>query len=116
MLVEPLVMASDLVPGGFFGGERRESSKMSEVDDGTRGEVGVVVSAVEQGAGRVRLIFDDVVAEGRPLPQNWRPVVLFTWNEYDESALSEMSLSTDEFAAIGEMVVARLQALRKRVP
>lgn len=89
---------------------------MSEVDDGARGDVGIVITAVERGAGRVRMVFDDVRVEGGAAHQHWRPITLFTWNEYDESALSEMSLSTDEFAAIGEMVVARLQALRKRVP
>lgn len=89
---------------------------MSEVDDGTRGDVGIVITAVDRGSGRVRMILDDVSAEGGAAQRRWRPVVLFTWNEYEEPALSELSLSTEEFAAIGEMVVARLQALRKRVP
>jgi hypothetical protein len=89
---------------------------MSEVDDGARGEFGIVVSVVERDDGRARIIFDDVVSEGGTPARRWRSTVLFTWNEYAESALSAMSLSTDEFAQIGELVVARLQALRKRVP
>jgi hypothetical protein len=89
---------------------------MSEVDDGARGEVGIVISAVERGGGRVRLVFDDVVAEKAVASRCWRAGALFTWNEYEESALSEMTLSAEDFAAIGEMVVARLQALRKRAP
>jgi hypothetical protein len=87
---------------------------MSEVDDGARGEVGIVITAVERGAGRVRVVFDDVRVEDGAAHRRWRPIALFTWNEYEESALSEMSLSTEEFAAIGEAVVARLQALRNR--
>ena len=89
---------------------------MSEVDDGVRGDVGIVISTVERGNGRVRLVFDDVVAEAGAPSRRWRAVTLFTWKDHDESALSEMSLSTEDFAAIGEMVVARLQALRKRGP
>lgn len=81
---------------------------MSEVDDGARGDVGIVITAVERGAGCVRVVFDDVRVENGAAHRHWRPIRLFTWNEYDESALSEMSLSTEEFAAIGEMVVARL--------
>jgi hypothetical protein len=88
---------------------------MSEVDDGIRGDVGIVISAVERPNGRVRVIFDDVLWENGPKPR-WSPRTLFTWNEYEESALSEMALSPSDFAAIGEAVVARIQALRKRVP
>lgn len=88
---------------------------MCEVDDGVRGEIGIVISAVERGVGRVRVVFDDVRAEGGATNRCWRPITLFTWNEYDESALAEMALAAEEFAAIGEAVVARLQAIRGRV-
>jgi hypothetical protein len=88
---------------------------MSDVDDGVRGEVGIVISVVERDGGRVRVIFDDVRSEGGSPARHWRETALFTWNEYEEADLSEMSLSSGDFAQIGEAVVARLQAMRKRV-
>ena len=86
---------------------------MSEVDDGVRGEVGIVVSAVERENGRVRLVFDDVAATSTEPPQEWRSTCLFTWNEYDPDDLADMNLSDEDFQRIGEMVVARIHALRR---
>ena len=89
---------------------------MAVVDDGIRGEVGIVISAVDRADGRVRVVFDDVAATGDSKDREWRPTALFTWNEYADADLTGMSLSMQDFAAIGEVVVARLQALRKRSP
>lgn len=81
---------------------------MDEVDDGIRGEVGIVISAVERANGRLRLVLDDV----RPAGAGWRPFCLFTWNDYDLHDFANMSLSDEDFQLIGQMVVARIAALR----
>ena len=86
---------------------------MTEVDDGVRGKVGIVISAVERDSGRIRLAFDDVTATSTESPQHWRATSLFTWNEYDPADIENMSLSDEDFQNIGEMVVARIHALQK---
>lgn len=81
---------------------------MDEEDDGIRGEVGIVVSAVERPNGRLRLVLDDAKPDGA----EWRPFCLFTWHDYDPRDFAGMNLSDQGFQRIGEMVVARIAALR----
>lgn len=87
---------------------------MTEVDDGIRGSVGIVISAVERDSGRIRLVFDDAAATSSAAPQQWQAVHLFTWNEYDPADIENMGLSDEDFQNIGEMVVARIHALRSQ--
>ena len=82
---------------------------MDEVDDGIRGEVGIVVSVVERTNGRLRLVLDDA----KPAGADWRPFCLFTWNDYDPRDFADMNLTSEDFQRIGEMVVARIAALRR---
>ena len=83
---------------------------MADVDDGIRGEIGIVVSAVERTNGRLRLVLEDV----EPAGAEWRPFCLFTRHDYDPRDFAEMNLSDQDFQHIGEMVVARIAALRRR--
>lgn len=85
---------------------------MAEVDDGARGTVGIVISAVDREDGQVRLIFDDVAVASGAATQEWRATCLYTWNEYDADDLANMNLSDEDYQRIGEMVVARIAALR----
>ena len=88
--------------------------RMTDVDDGIRGNVGIVISAVERDSGRIRLAFDDVTATSTESPQHWRATSLFTWNEYDPADIENMSLSNEDFQNIGKMMVARIHAFRSQ--
>jgi hypothetical protein len=81
-----------------------------------RARNGVAVCLRRLEDGRLRLIFDDVVADTDQWPQSWRSHVFFTHNDYDEQQLCGMRLSENQFAQIGEAVVARLLALNRLVP
>ena len=65
---------------------------------------------------QLRLIFDDVIADSDRWPQVWRSHVFFTHNDYNAERLCAMNLSENQFAQIGEAVVARLLALNDLVP
>jgi hypothetical protein len=81
-----------------------------------RARNGVAVCLRRLESGQLRLIFDDVVAESDRWPQSWRSHVFFTHNDYDAQQLCSMRLSENQFAQIGEAVVARLLALNNLVP
>ena len=66
--------------------------------------------------GRLRLVFDDVVAESDQWPQFWRSHVFVTHNDYEAERLRSMGLSENQFAQIGELVVAHLLAVNNLVP
>jgi len=81
-----------------------------------RARKGVAVCLRRLENGRLRLIFDDVIAESDQWPQSWRSHVFFTENDYDAQLLCTMGLSENQFAQIGEAVVARLLAVNDLVP
>jgi hypothetical protein len=83
---------------------------------GLRARRGVTVSLRRLENGQLRLIFDDVVADSEQWPQSWRSHVFFTHNDYDAERLCTMGLSENQFAQIGEAVVARLLTLSDLVP
>jgi hypothetical protein len=66
--------------------------------------------------GQLRLIFDDIIADSEQWPQRWRSHVFVTHNDYDAGRLCAMGLSENEFAQIGEAVVACLLALNDLIP
>lgn len=80
-------------------------------DDETRGDVGVVVSLVDRGDGQVRLVFDDVVADG---PQRlWRHHVLFTTRDCDRAGPQDLALTDEQLRDIGWNLVTRLAILSR---
>jgi hypothetical protein len=78
---------------------------------GQRARKGLAVCLRPLENGQLRLIFDDVIADSDRWPQLWKPYVFFTHNDYDAERLCAMGLSENQFAQIGEAVVARLLAL-----
>ena len=75
-------------------------------------EMGVVATLCSAPNGGVRLTLDDV----RSLPMldatSWQRESLFTYRDFDASALEDLALSREQFAEIGENIVIRLLALR----
>jgi hypothetical protein len=75
-----------------------------------RARKGLAVCLRRLDDGRIRLIFDDVRADSEVWPQLWRSHVFLTHNDYDAERLCSMGLSAEQFAEIGEVLVAYLLA------
>lgn len=85
-----------------------------ENDDRRRAEHGIVVTLVDGDDGTSRVVMDDVMS-ARPIREtSWSFEVFYTHKRYRSADLDDMSLSRDEFAAIGEAIMARLLALNGR--
>lgn len=82
---------------------------------GQRARKGLAVCLRRLEDGRIRLIFDDVIADSDEWPQLWKSHVFVTHNDYDAERLCAMGLSENHFAQIGETVVAYLLALNNLV-
>jgi hypothetical protein len=82
---------------------------------GHRARRGVAICLRPLEGGRLCLIFDDVVADSDQWPQLWRSHVFFTQKDYEAQQFQSMGLSENQFAQIGEAVVARLLALNDLV-
>ncbi len=81
-------------------------------DDGHREGPGVVASLLETSEGRLCHVLDDVQYRPGEDTSSWNADQFFTAREYSKADLAEGSLSTEEFAQIGENIVMRLLALR----
>jgi hypothetical protein len=84
-----------------------------EPDDGARGETGLAVSIVERADGKAGVVFDDIKREGSEAPFHWSTEWFFTRIEFDLTDLVECQLEQEDFAIIGQAVVARLAAHHK---
>lgn len=80
-------------------------------DSSRRSRRGLAICLRALEDGRLRLVFDDVIADSEEWPQLWKSHVFFTHTGFDAERLRSMSLSESQFAQIGEAVVARLLAL-----
>jgi hypothetical protein len=76
-----------------------------------RGRIGVVCSVLEDPAGKVRVVFDDAIAQGASFPQEWKSHTPFTALEFDKDGFLRSELSDEELADVGLNIVARLAAL-----
>ena len=85
-----------------------------ESDDRRRPKYGVVVSLLDEGGGTSRVVMDDVSSGQRIRETSWAFELFYTLKRYPSSTLDDMDLSRDEFAAIGEALMARLLALNGR--
>ncbi len=86
-----------------------------ERDDGTRPSFGVVVSLLNQGDGRSRLIMDDVRSQSPVRATAWDFDAFYTHNAHDNAALDDMALTDEEYRGIGIALAARMLALNGRV-
>ena len=83
-----------------------------ETDDGIRTNGGVVCSLRDLGDGRIRLVLDDVSNKEMNTKCDWSHEVVFTWKDYDLSAIENHELSERELADFGYNLLARLVAIR----
>jgi hypothetical protein len=86
-----------------------------DLDDGKRPSLGVVVSLLDMGDGKSRLIMDDVRSEQPVRETSWNYDVFYTHQLHGNPGLDEMTLSDDTYRDIGIALVARLLALNKRL-
>ncbi len=87
-----------------------------EYDDKIRSKVGLAVCLRDMGNGTSRLFFDDVTADKKENPINWKHNYFYTVTpELKNSEIEEMKLTEDQFQQIDIAVVARLLALNGRV-
>ena len=86
---------------------------MPEVDDGIRGEHGVVTSLRLLPGNRALVVFDDVVAvAGSPARnQGWAHAHFYTSTHLDASKLKAMEFTDKELAEIGFNLLVRLSVL-----
>jgi hypothetical protein len=83
------------------------------IDNEVRDDRGIVVSVVDRGDGRARIVMDDVAIVGDASARTWQHQVLFTANDYDLAALRDLTLTDEQLRDIGFNVVARLLALSR---
>jgi hypothetical protein len=81
-----------------------------DVDDGKRGNSGVVLSLRKMPSGNIGVFLDDVTNSGDGSAGPWQHEVVVTWKEYEPKELSELALPEEEFAKLGHYVLARLLA------
>ena len=88
-------------------------NKPNQIDNGIRGNTGIVASFHRLEDGQIRLVFDDV----RQMPMldasGWSHERLYTSAEYDQKTFEELGLSTEELAKLAEDLILRLVALEK---
>lgn len=82
-------------------------------DDRSRPGSGVVCSIKDLGDGKVRLVLDDVANDKQSTSGAWKHHTLFTWKDYDRTAIEDFKVSEKELAEFGFNLLARLVALRK---
>lgn len=82
-----------------------------ELDDRKRGKTAVGVSLRETDAGELRISFDDLErAEGTGLPE-WKMWSFYTHFDLSKDQVLGHALTDDEYARIGQTLMARLAAL-----
>ena len=86
-----------------------------DADDGTRPRLGVVVTLLDLGDGTSRLIMDDVSSDYLRRETSWKHEWFFTRMKFSSKDMDEMSLSAEDYRAIGESIMARLLALNGRM-
>jgi hypothetical protein len=82
-----------------------------ELDDGKRGKAAVGVSIREVDAGNLRISFDDLLrTDDTKLPE-WKMYSFYTHFDLSKAAVFDHALTDEEYARIGQTLMARLAAL-----
>lgn len=79
---------------------------MSTTDDGTRGELGILVSIKEVAPSSVRLTFDRV----RRVGTQWQQTGFSTFRDLSRDTMIQMSMPDDDLHAFGLVLAAELSA------
>jgi len=82
-------------------------------DNGIRGKNGVVLSLLDLGNNKLRIVMDDVSNQSGSNKEPWKHEIVVTWKDYDEKEILDNTLSDEELAGLGAYVVARLAATKK---
>ena len=77
-----------------------------------RGREGVLATLYCEG-DFIRLNLDDAEGSKAKFPSHWKTITPYTSAEFDKEKLLNLQLTADEFARIGENVIARLVASMK---
>jgi hypothetical protein len=83
-------------------------------DDGVRPDLGVVVSLLDTGGGKCRVILDDVRSSAPRRDTTWSFDVFYTHKVLDSDLVDSMELSDDEYRGLGVAIMARLIALMRQ--
>jgi hypothetical protein len=86
-----------------------------DADDGKRPTLGVVVSLLDLGDGKCRVILDDVRSDRPQRETTWQFDCFYTHKRLDSCQLDAMTLPEAEYRGLGEAVLARLLALNGRL-
>lgn len=78
------------------------------MDDGVRKGFAVGISTTKPKQGTLRLVLDDLQYRGG---HDWTARSFFTFFDIDERKAAEFALGDQQYARIGEAIVARLLAL-----
>jgi hypothetical protein len=84
-------------------------------DDGVRPNLGVVVSLLDTGGGKCRVILDDVRSGAPRRDTSWVFDSFCTHKILDSGAVDRVELSDDDYRDIGIVVMARLAAFMGRL-
>jgi hypothetical protein len=84
--------------------------KKMETDDGKRGQFGIVVSVAEDDAGGVRLVVDRASRQA----SQWHATHFVTFKKMQRETLVEMTMTEEDIAALGLVLVAELSAALQR--
>ena len=83
-------------------------------EDGARPSHGVVVSLLDIGGGKCRVILDDVRSAEPQRNTTWSFDLFYTHKILDSGTVDRMDLPEDEYQGLGVAIMARLLALMKR--
>jgi hypothetical protein len=83
-----------------------------ENDDRHRPSKGVVVTLLDLGNGKFRLIMDDVTSQEGPREKAWHFDLFYTHAQLDAREVEAMALPDSDYEGIGTSLMARLLALR----
>jgi hypothetical protein len=90
------------------------TSPQFPTDDGARPNLGVVVSLLDTGGGKCRVILDDVRSAAPQRETIWSFDLFYTHKILDADAVRRMELSDDEYRGLGIAIMARLIALMRQ--
>jgi hypothetical protein len=82
-----------------------------ETDNGKRGASGVVISLVDVGNSKLRIVLDDVKNESGSKLGPWSHHVLYTFKDYNADDIKNQQLSDKELAEFGFNILVRLGVL-----
>ncbi len=76
----------------------------------SRSKEGLVISLSELENGKLRVVVDEVIADGCEWPQRWASRLLLTHRDFEPQALLDNQLTQQELADLSELILAYLGA------